>query len=145
MTDRALTDLDYRRLLAFRTGLRRFLRWSEEQAAEAGLTPAHHQLLLAVRGSSSRRGPTIGEVSSALLLRPHSAVGLMDRAEAGGLVRRVKDPRDRRVVRVRLTSRGARVLRRLSSRHLAELRRLAPTIRRLVGPARSDGRLREPG
>ncbi|MCH7720116.1 MAG: hypothetical protein IH988_03880 [Planctomycetes bacterium] len=36
------------------TGLRRFLRWSEQQAKASGLTPAHHQLLLAIRGHQDR-------------------------------------------------------------------------------------------
>src|SRR4051794_33022640 len=39
------TDEDYRRLLELRTGLRRFLRWSEQHARSAGLPPAQHQLL----------------------------------------------------------------------------------------------------
>ena len=70
------------RLLEFRTGLRRFLHWSEEQARAAGLTAAQHQLLLAVRGHDG--GPTIGEVAEQLLLRHHSAVELVDRAERPG-------------------------------------------------------------
>ena len=77
-----LRDADYEDLLALRTGLRRFLRWSEQQAEAAGLTPAQHQLLLAVRGHPDRRGPTVGEVADYLLLRHHSAVGLVDRAVA---------------------------------------------------------------
>ena len=44
------SDSDYRRMLAFREGLRRFLHWSEQQALAVGVTPAHHQLLLAIRG-----------------------------------------------------------------------------------------------
>lgn len=43
-------EVDYTRLLEFRTGLRQFLRWSDRAAKEAGITPAQHQLLLAVRG-----------------------------------------------------------------------------------------------
>jgi len=93
-----LTDADYEDLLTLRTGMRRFLRWSEQQAEENGLTPAQHQLLLAIRGHSDRRGPTIGEVADYLLLRHHSAVGLIDRADAAGLVERVRDPDDHRVV-----------------------------------------------
>ncbi len=42
-----MTRDDYENLLAFRVGLRRFLRWSETQARGVGLTPAQHQLLLA--------------------------------------------------------------------------------------------------
>jgi len=76
-----LADEDYRRLLELRTGLRRFLRWSEEEAAAEDVTPAQHQLLLAIRGHGDRRRPTIGEVAEHLLLRHHSAVGLVDRAE----------------------------------------------------------------
>ncbi|MGH9036659.1 MAG: MarR family winged helix-turn-helix transcriptional regulator, partial [Acidimicrobiia bacterium] len=54
---------DYRRLLEFRTGLRRFLSWSEQQAAAVGLTPMQHQLLLAVRGHPHPSGPTVREVA----------------------------------------------------------------------------------
>jgi DNA-binding MarR family transcriptional regulator len=121
-----VSDDDYQRLLRFRTGLRRFERWSEEQAEVAGVTPAQHQLLLAVRGHPDRRGPTVGEVAEYLMLRHHSAVELIDRAAAAGLVVRTSDPADRRLVRLRPTARGTKVLRHLSSAHLAELARLAP-------------------
>jgi DNA-binding MarR family transcriptional regulator len=118
-------DAAYARLLALRTGLRRFLHWSEQRAAEAGLTGAQHQLLLAIRGHSDPRGPTIGEAAEYLLLRHHSAVGLIDRADAAGLVRRERDAEDHRVVRLRLTSEGARRLEELSALHLQELDRLS--------------------
>jgi DNA-binding MarR family transcriptional regulator len=136
MPDRAtelpeLTDADYQRLLEWRTGIRRFLRWSEEQASAVDITPAQHQLLLAIRGHSGSNDPTIGEVAESLLLRHHSAVGLVDRAEAAGLVARFADPHDQRVVRLRLTTVGARRLRQLSARHLEELGRLAPRLRAL--------------
>src|SRR3954449_994537 len=94
-----LSGDDYQRLLEFRDGLRRFLRWSEDQAAAAGLTPAQHQLLLAVRGHAGAGDPTIGDVADHLLLRHHSVVGLVNRAEAAGLVTRWADADDQRVVR----------------------------------------------
>ena len=120
-----LTDADYEDLLTLRTGLRRFLRWSEQQAEEAGLTPAQHQLLLAIRGHSDPRGPTIGEIADYLLLRHHSAVGLVDRADAAGLVERVRDPDDHRIVRLTLSAQGAKRLEALSALHLEELQRLS--------------------
>jgi DNA-binding MarR family transcriptional regulator len=133
------TDEEYARLLELRTGLRRFLRWSEEQAAAEGLAPAQHQLLLAVRGHPHPLGPTIGDVAEHLLLRHHSAVGLVDRAAAAGLVERRPDPDRRSVVRLALTPDGASILERLSARHLAELAHLAPTMealwRELESPA----------
>lgn len=119
-----LPDEAYARLLALRSGLRRFLCWSEQQAADAGLTPAQHQLLLAIRGHPDPRGPTIGEVADYLLLRHHSTVGLVDRADAAELVTRERDEEDHRVVRLRLTDTGAARLEALSALHLQELERL---------------------
>lgn len=131
MRDHEPDDDDYRRLLDLRTGLRQFLHWSEQQATAVGITPAQHQLLLAIRGHPRVDAPTIGEVADALLLRHHSAVGLVDRAVSAGLVDRRTDTVDHRIVRLRLTALGARRLRQLSDAHLEELRRLAPRIRSL--------------
>ncbi len=128
---RDLDDADYRRLLQFRIGLRRFLHWSEEQAERAGLTPAQHQLLLAIRGHEGEPGPTIGDIAGYLLLRHHSAVGLIDRAEKAGLVQRLEDSGDRRVVRLRLTPLGSGTLQQLSEAHLEEIQRLTPRIQEL--------------
>ena len=123
-----LTDDDYARLLELRTGLRVFLHWSETQAKRAGLTPAQHQLLLAVRGHP--QPPTVGELASSLVLRPHSVTELVDRAASAGLVVRIVGSGDGRIVRVRLTSRGASLLESLTTLHLDELDRLA----RRIGP-----------
>lgn len=125
MARQELTQADYSRLLSLRTGLRRFERWSAQAAQGAGLTPAQHQLMLAIRGHGDDAGPTIGEAADYLLLQHHSAVGLVDRAEAAGLVCRARDAGDHRVVRLRLTVEGARRLERLSALHLQELDRLA--------------------
>lgn len=126
-----LTDSTYARLLALRTGLRHFERWSEQQAHAAGLTTAQHQLLLAIRGHDDPKGPTVGEVADYLLLQHHSAVGLIDRADAAGLVTRTRDNEDHRLVRLRLTKDGAKCLEALSALHVEELKRLAqqfPTV-----------------
>lgn len=126
-----LEQRHYERLLAFRTGLRRFLRWSADQAAQAGMTPAQHQLLLAIRGHPDPAGPTIREVAEYLLVRHHSAVELVDRAVAAGLVERTQDGDDGRVVRLRLSAEGAERLARLSALHLEELRRFEPHLEAL--------------
>lgn len=119
------------RLLAFRTGLRRFLRWSADQVGAVGMTPAQHQLLLAIRGHPDPAGPTIRDVAGYLLVRHHSVVELVDRTVAAGLVERRQDAGDARAVRLRLTVEGADRLARLTAMHLEELRRLAPQLEAL--------------
>jgi DNA-binding MarR family transcriptional regulator len=125
-----LEQSDFEHLLELRTGLRRFIRWSDQQAQAAGLTPAKHQLLLAIKGHPEPSGPTIGEVADYLVLRHHSAVGLIDRAVEDGLVRRNKD-RSKGVVRVTLTQAGNDKLDALAETHLEEIAHLAPTMRTL--------------
>jgi DNA-binding MarR family transcriptional regulator len=129
---RELSSEDYENLLAFRSSLRRFLHWSETQARAAGLTPAQHQLMLAVKGHPGAQGPTIGDLASYLMLRHHSAVELVDRAEAAGLVERWGDDDDGRVTRVRLTDEGEARLASLAQAHLDELRSLAPVLDAVV-------------
>ena len=126
-----LDQADLEHLLELRTGLRRFLRWSEEQAKAAGLTGAKHQLLLAVQGHPDPAGPTIGEIADYLVLRHHSAVELVNRAVKEGLVRRNPDPASKSVVRVTVTPVGAAKLDALAEAHLEEIAHLAPTMRTL--------------
>lgn len=124
-------DAIYSRLLALRTALRRFEQWSAEQARAAGLTPAQHQLLLAIKGHDDPRGPTVSDVAEYLLLRHHSVVGLVDRAEEAALITRRRDADDQRVVRLKLTRTGLRRLRTLSDLHVEELSHLIPMLDKL--------------
>jgi DNA-binding MarR family transcriptional regulator len=134
-----LTGEDYQNLLAFRTRLREFLHWSAASARQAGLTPAQHQLLLGIKGHPGAAGPTVGDLAGYLLLRPHSTVELIDRAEAAGLVERCGDDGDGRLTRIRLTPGGERRLAQLAAAHLDELHRLAPILDHLAGGPPASG------
>lgn len=63
--------------------------------------------------------PSMTELSRALHLRPSTVTGLVDALIEHGQVERLDDPGDRRIVRVRLTARGARE----RTRHLERARR----------------------
>jgi DNA-binding MarR family transcriptional regulator len=128
---------DFEHLLAFRSSLRRFARWSEDQARQAGLTHVQHQLLVAVKGHPGTAPPTVRDLAGYLLLRHHSTVELVDRAEMAGLVQRAADSSDGRLVRVRLTDRGERILNDLTPAHLVELHSLAAILDELVAGARA--------
>ncbi len=119
---------DYRKLAEFRHQIRLFLRFSESAARDAGVEPMQHQLLLAIRGMPEDTEPTIGDLAERLQLRHHSAVELVDRLERRGLATRRRALTDARRVTVRLTRRGADVLRELSRHHLTELRNRGPHL-----------------
>jgi DNA-binding MarR family transcriptional regulator len=130
-----LTRKDFEHLLAFRSSLRRFQRWSEDQARAAGLTHVQHQLLVAVKGHPGDEPPTVRDLAGYLLLRHHSTVELVNRAEAAGFVQRIADASDGRLVRVRLTARGEHCLSKLTPAHLVELHNLAAVLDELVAGA----------
>ena len=124
----SLQDSDYRRLLAFRSELRAFTRWSEDAARATGLTPALHQLLLVVRGHTRENGPTISDVAHDLHIRHHSAVELAQRAETTGLIQRTRDKTDHRQIHLQLTPTGHAQLETLTRQHLPRIQALADVL-----------------
>lgn len=121
---RALTHADYRALAEWRYALRRFLAASERIARAEGVSPTQYQLLLFVAGTPDAGPPAIGDLAEWMQVEHQSAVGLVDRMEKAGLVRRRRDPDNRRRVLIEMTPRGARLLRRLASEHFATIESL---------------------
>lgn len=121
LTNRVIAKTDYESIAAFRYAIRRFLRFSEQAARREGVTPQQHQLLLAVKGFPGRDYASVSELAERLQMRQHSMVGLIDRTEAQGLVRRSQGVTDRRQVFVSLTPEGEAKLARLSVQHRREL------------------------
>ena len=137
-TEISLTKQDYESLAAFRAAIRRFTRFSEEGARASGITPQQHQAILAIMGQQGRDWASIAEIATALQLRHHTTVGLIDRCVAAGLVERNPDLDDRRQVRVTLTDKGDQLLRRLSTRNLRELKNLRKFMKLSVIDRRPD-------
>jgi DNA-binding MarR family transcriptional regulator len=114
----SVDDARFAQLAALRAGIRRYLAWAEQCARDHGTTPAQVQLALAIRAHDDPAGPTLTELAETLLLRHHSVVGLVDRAEDHGLVQRQRDPEHQTLVHVRLTPAGADRLETLSALHV---------------------------
>jgi DNA-binding MarR family transcriptional regulator len=112
------------RLAAFRYQLRRFLRFSEKAVRARGLTPQQHQLLLGVAGYTGRGWATVSELAEFLQARHNAVVGLVERAERRGLVRKERAGHDRRFVRVYATPRGQNILYDLTRLHREESQRV---------------------
>jgi DNA-binding MarR family transcriptional regulator len=134
---KAVKKADYEALAEFRYALRKFLAFSEAAAAEAGLTPQQHQALLSIKGAAHSDWLGISQIAERLLIRHHTAVELVDRLAALGLVARVADPADGRRVQVHVTEAGEERLRALSQSHIEEVKNIRPTLQKLLRQFRS--------
>jgi len=127
-----LSKAEYETLASFRYALRQFFRFSEEAAQAAGITPQQHQALLAIKGFPGRDYVTVSELAERLQLRHHSAVGLINRLVQEKLVLRISSEKDRRHVLIQLTTRGEKILAKLSFAHGKQLRQVSPDLKLLL-------------
>jgi DNA-binding MarR family transcriptional regulator len=127
-----MTRTEYEELADFRYQIRRFLHFSEGAAHAEGLETQQHQALLAIRAMPEAEPCAIGALAKRLFLQHQSTVGLVDRLERAGLVRRTPSPSDGRQVLVTLTRKGDSILNRLSLTHHAELEIQAPELARTL-------------
>jgi len=127
-----ITLADYRALASFRHEIRKFIAFSEQAARDAGIEPQQHQLLLAVRGLPGNMRPTIGAIAERLCVQHHTAVALVDKLEARGLVQRERSEEDRREVLLKLTRDGDALLRALSALHRQQLETVGPNMVRAL-------------
>lgn len=127
-----MTKKDYETLAAFRYELRKFLNFSERAAEAHGLAVQQYLALLAIEGFPERDFVSIGELAERLKIAPHSAVGLADRLEEAGLVKRQASITDKRRVTIKLTRKGRAKLESLVVVHHAELQTTGPLLAGLL-------------
>jgi DNA-binding MarR family transcriptional regulator len=127
-----MRDKDYAALAQFRYAIRKFFRFSELESSKVGLSMQQYQVLLSIRAFPGKEEITITELAEWLQIRHHSAVGLVDRLEARGLVLRKRGRVDKREVCLRLTAKGKRILENLALLNKQELKRLKPQIKQLA-------------
>jgi DNA-binding MarR family transcriptional regulator len=132
-----LTKADYELLAAFRYTLRKFLGFSEHAAIENGISAQQYQVLLAIEGFPGRNWVTMGELAEQMRIAHHSAVGMVDRMEGLGLLKRVSSEQDRRRVQVSVTRKGRHILEKLYRIHRRELRSVGPQLAALLQKAAS--------
>ncbi|ALO06795.1 Transcriptional regulator, MarR family [Streptomyces venezuelae] len=104
---------------------RRLHRIQKHHLEPVGITPAQSRLLRTV--AHFGEPPRMADLATRLEVVPRAVTSLVDGLEAGGRVRRVPDPSNRRVVRIELTDAGRATLRELrSARRAAAEDILAP-------------------
>lgn len=121
----------FRLVADWRAALRDFMSGSKDILKRHDVTSMQYQTLLAIRVSDEPEGLSMNGLAAYLGVRHNSAVGLINRLEAHGLVQRVRSQRDRRVAHLRLTDEGESTLEALAQAHGEELARIKPEIRRI--------------
>jgi DNA-binding MarR family transcriptional regulator len=137
-----LTEDELRDAAAIRFALRKFHAASDRVVRAAGLTPRRYLLLLAIESTAARKQrAAVGDLAAAIDLAPSTMSGLVDRAEAVGLVMRRRASGDARVIYVSATAEGKRRFRRafreLEPERASLLHALGPMTR---GGTLEDGR-----
>jgi len=131
MSERPQTP-DFKAMAELRYQIRRYLRFSENAARQAGIEPQQHQLLLAIRGLPDQLKPTVGVLAERMQLQHHSTVELIDRLAERGFLCRLRATDDRRQVLVKLTRDGEEFLKKLSLHHLQELQTAGPRFVKIL-------------
>ena len=96
-------------------------RGSEEILKLVGLSPTQFNVLRILRGAGEH-GLCCREVAERMITRDPDITRLVDRLERRGFLARSRDRRDRRVITVRITEAGKKVLKDLD-RPIAEFNR----------------------
>jgi DNA-binding MarR family transcriptional regulator len=123
---------DFQSMAELRYQIRRFLRFSETAARQAGIEPQQYQLLLAIRGLPEGVRPTIRALAERMQLQHHSTVELIDRLVDRGFLCRLRATDDRRQVLVKLTHDGEEFLQKLAIHHWQELQSVGPRFVKVI-------------
>jgi DNA-binding MarR family transcriptional regulator len=131
-----ITTADYQALGRFRRAMREFLAFSEDGARAYGITSQQHQALLAIRAHPGHDPISIGELADCLMIKNHSAVGLVSRLAERDLVSRQTSEEDRRRIDLELRPLGAEILEAISVRNLRQLNETAEILAGILDTVR---------
>jgi DNA-binding MarR family transcriptional regulator len=122
---------EYRVIAAWRSTLRDFFAASKDILKHHNITSMQYQALVAIRTSDDPAGISMNGLAAYLGVRHNSAVGLVNRLQAQGLVERRRSDIDRRVAHLRLTESGETSLHELVAAHSEALMNIRTEIRRI--------------
>lgn len=137
--DKPFTSLEAEVFLNLMRTADALARGAEEILKPVGLSHTQYNVLRILRGAGEH-GLCCREVAERMITRDPDVTRLLDRLERRGLLTRSRDSKDRRVITVRITSAGLKVLKDLDGRvaqyhrkllshmHKGELRKLVQLL-----------------
>ncbi|WP_226656457.1 MarR family winged helix-turn-helix transcriptional regulator [Pseudalkalibacillus hwajinpoensis] len=96
-----------------------------ELLSEFSITPPQ---FMALQWLSEYGDLTIGELSNKMYLACSTTTDLVDRMEKTDLVKRVKDPHDRRVVRIHILDKGNDIIKKVIHKRQVYLEKITQTF-----------------
>ena len=137
---------EYRRAAELRQALRHFLRQSDRVTRAHGLTTQRYELLLMIKAArdGSERA-TLRELTERLDAPQSTVTELVHRVEDLGLVQRELDPKNRRLIYLRLTREGERRLAASVAALEQERRRLISLLSALRDGGATPASVARPG
>lgn len=113
----------------FRFRLTQFVRFSEDAARDAGLTPLQYLLLLHLCGYAGRDWATVRELATRLHASHQATAALVERCVRNGLVRKRRSADDARCVEIHPTSSTRRLIARVAGLHREQILAMGATFR----------------
>lgn len=107
--------------------------------AEYGLEPFEFDVLTTLRRAGEPYELTASALLKAALVTSGAITNRIDRMEVKGLVERVRDRKDRRSVRIKLTPQGRDVLDAIFGLHVANMERILQPLDPLTGEQLASG------
>ena len=105
-----LSQRQFAAIAAFRYELRRFVAFSEAEAARMGLPAQQHQALLTIAGHTGSEPPSVGMLAEQLMVAPHTAAELVARMIDAALLVKTPSSQDRRRMELALTPKAKAML-----------------------------------
>jgi MarR family 2-MHQ and catechol resistance regulon transcriptional repressor len=121
---RRLVNEDHEALLGILVTAEMLKKESNRLFAPLGITGAQFNVLILLFAQTEDGTMSQSDLGRLLTVHRSNVTGLVDRLEAQGLVRRLDDPRDRRVYRVALTEEGRETARRSEEIYLGRIHAL---------------------
>jgi len=119
------SDTEFELWSEIRDIYRAALKKLNARLAEKNMTFPQYNVLLALGRNGPMKMSTLGDH---MLVAPANVTGLIDRIEAKGYVRRVRDPDDRRLWVIELTDEGSQLFREVSTRFRKYVRGLGSSL-----------------
>lgn len=108
--------------------IREFARRQSNELYQGKITMQQFIALGYLSYRNAQDGSTMGEIAKALYVTMPAATGVVDRLIRAGYCERAADPKDRRIIRIKITSKGENLVKKICKQRRAMIIRIFAKI-----------------